>query len=67
VTPQGDTMVLLDSRARGAYINDFIRVGDLLIMPNWKPGSLTAYRIMTGMLTDLSQDRLPPQMRRAFM
>ena len=44
--------VILDSREAGTYINDFIRVGDLLIVPNWKPGTLRAYRIPVMHLTD---------------
>lgn len=45
VMADGTSRVLLDSREAGTYINDFIRVGDLLIVPNWKPGTLRAYRI----------------------
>lgn len=45
------TRTLIDSREAGVYINDFIRVGDLLIVPNWKPGTLTAYRMVSWMLT----------------
>jgi hypothetical protein len=67
VTPDGRSQVLLDSRRSQTYINDFIRVGDLLIVPNWKPGSLTAYRMMTWMLTEAEGDQLPPQLRRAYM
>jgi hypothetical protein len=44
VTPDGRAKVLMDTRGGETYINDLIRVGDLLILPNWKPGSLTAYR-----------------------
>lgn len=45
VAADGTAQTLIDSRQAGTYINDFIRVGDRLIVPNWKPGSLTAYRI----------------------
>jgi sugar lactone lactonase YvrE len=45
VAPDGTTQVLMDTRKAGIYINDFIRMGDLLVVPNWKPGSLTAYRL----------------------
>lgn len=41
----GGVKTVLDGRQAGVYINDFIRVGDLLIVPNWKPGALTAHRI----------------------
>lgn len=52
VTPDGGSKAILDSRAEGRYINDFIKVGDLVIVPNWKPGSVTAYRMLTWMLTE---------------
>lgn len=45
VKPDGSHEVLIDSRKQERFINDFIVVGDLLIMPNWKPGALTAYRL----------------------
>lgn len=45
VSSDGSTETLIDSRKAGTYINDFIRVGDQLIVPSWKPGTLTAYRI----------------------
>jgi DNA-binding beta-propeller fold protein YncE len=67
VTADGRTQVLMDTRAKGAYINDFIRVGDLLIVPSWKPGSLSAYRVMSWMLTDAGHDALPPHLQRVFM
>jgi DNA-binding beta-propeller fold protein YncE len=46
----GGSRTLIDSREAGVYINDFIKVGDLLIVPNWKPGTLTAYRMVSWML-----------------
>ncbi|MFZ5721988.1 MAG: SMP-30/gluconolactonase/LRE family protein [Pseudomonadota bacterium] len=67
VTPGGKSEVVLDSRASETYINDFIRVGDLLIVPNWKPGTVTAYRAMTWMLTDAAPSRLPLHMQRHYM
>jgi DNA-binding beta-propeller fold protein YncE len=67
VTPQGRAQVLIDSRKGPTYINDFIRVGDLLIVPSWKPGQLTAYRVLTWMMTDAGHDRLPPRLQRAYM
>lgn len=45
VSPDGKAEPLIDSRKAGTYINDFIRVGDTLIAPHWKPGELTAYRL----------------------
>jgi hypothetical protein len=67
VMPDGTRKTLLDSRARETYINDFIKVGDLLIVPNWKPGSVTAYRMLTWMLTEAETEHLPPRLQRAFM
>lgn len=67
VTPDGKTKTMLDSRARETYINDFIKVGDLLIVPNWKPGSVTAYRMLTWMLTEAETESLPPRLQRAFL
>jgi DNA-binding beta-propeller fold protein YncE len=52
VMADGTSRVILDSRGAGTYINDFIRVGDLLIVPNWKPGTLRAYRMPVMHLTD---------------
>ncbi|UTP41314.1 hypothetical protein M9M90_09100 [Phenylobacterium sp. LH3H17] len=46
VAPGGALAVTLDTKAAGRFMNDFIRVGDQLIVPNWMPGSLTAYRII---------------------
>lgn len=63
VTPQGQAQVLMDTRKKGAYINDFIRVGDLLIVPSWEPGKVSAYRILTWMLTQADTDELPPQFK----
>lgn len=65
VTPDGKSKAIVDSRKDGIYINDFIRVGDLLIVPNWKPGSLTAYREMTRMLTRADDPRPPSRPERA--
>lgn len=39
------TATLLDSREQKHYLNDFLRVGELLLVPNWEPSTLTAYRI----------------------
>lgn len=45
VRADGSHAVVLDTRAEERYLNDFITVGDLLIVPHWKPGELTAYRL----------------------
>jgi sugar lactone lactonase YvrE len=67
VTSQGHVQVLMDTRAKGAYINDFIRVGDLLIVPSWEPGKVSAYRVLTWMLTEAEPEDLPPQLERAVL
>lgn len=67
VEPDGKVRTIADSRAREIYINDFIKVGDLLIVPNWKPGSVTAYRMLTMMLTDAADEDLPPHLQRALL
>lgn len=45
VTGAGTVSVLLDSRQAKRYLNDFILVDDQLIVPNWEPGSVSAYRL----------------------
>ncbi len=67
VTPDGKAQVLMDTRKKGAYINDFIRVGDLLIVPSWEPGKVSAYRVLTWMLTEADTEDLPPHLRRVVL
>lgn len=67
VTPEGRFHVIVDSRKSGAYINDIIRVGDLLIVPSWKPGEVAAYRVLTWMLTRTGDERLPAHLQRTYM
>jgi hypothetical protein len=45
VGPGGTVRVLLDSRAAGRYLNDFLVDGDRLLVPNLEPGTLSAYRL----------------------
>lgn len=45
VGPAGESRVIADSRSEPRFINDFIVVKGLLIVPNWKPGALSAYRV----------------------
>jgi len=45
VTPEGEVSTLLDTRADNIYLNDFLLLGDMLLIPNWQPGTLTAYRV----------------------
>jgi len=67
VSPDGKSRTMLDTRAKGIYINDFIRAGDLLIVPNWKPGSVTAYRMAPMMLTEAGEEPLPLYLQRALL
>jgi sugar lactone lactonase YvrE len=67
VTPEGQSQVLLDTRKHERYINDFIRIGDLIVVPSWKPGELSAYRVISWMMTDVDGERLPARLQRAWM
>jgi DNA-binding beta-propeller fold protein YncE len=41
----GKAVTLIDSRKAETYINDFVRLGDLLLVPHMKPGEIVAYRL----------------------
>lgn len=41
----GTTDVILDTTEKTHYMNDIFLHGDLLLIPNWEPGSLTAYTV----------------------
>jgi glucose/arabinose dehydrogenase len=45
VNADGTRTTVLDTRQTPLFMNDFLRVGDELYVPNWQPGSMTAYRI----------------------
>lgn len=45
VSAGGTASTLLDTRAQKRYLNDFLLVGDRLIVPNWEPGSVSAYHL----------------------
>lgn len=45
VAADGVVTTLLDTRATRHYWNDFLLIGDRLLVPNWEPGTLTAYRL----------------------
>ncbi len=45
VSPRGEVETLVDTREERILINDFLLVGDVLIVPNLLPGTLTAYRV----------------------
>ena len=45
VRADGSHVVVADTREREQFWNDFLLVGDTLVVPNWKPGTLSAYRV----------------------
>jgi outer membrane protein assembly factor BamB len=45
VRADGTSVVLADTRADKRYINDFILVDGLLVVPNWEPSTVSAYRL----------------------
>ncbi|MFS8063216.1 MAG: SMP-30/gluconolactonase/LRE family protein [Luteimonas sp.] len=45
VEADGKFEVLMDVRKEKHYLNDFLLIGDRLIVPNWEPGAVSAYRI----------------------
>lgn len=46
VASDGGMETVLDTRDAGIYLNDHLLVGDVLYVPNWEPGTLTAYRVI---------------------
>lgn len=46
VTPSGDPIALLDTREQGELQNDLTMFGDIVIVPNWKPGTVTAWKLV---------------------
>lgn len=45
VSGTGETTEIHDTTDLPIYQNDLTRVGDLIIVPNWQPGSVTAWRL----------------------
>ena len=45
VSQSGDVTELHDTQADEIYQNDLTRIGDLIIVPNWQPGTVTAWRL----------------------
>ena len=45
VRADGTHAVIADTRQQEQFWNDFLLVGDTLVVPNWKPGTLSAYRV----------------------
>lgn len=46
VSPQGETTELLDTREAEILQNDLTVFGDTVIVPNWNPGTVTAWKIV---------------------
>lgn len=46
VGKDGALTKLLDSRAEGVLQNDLMTDGDLVIVPNWRPGTVTGWRLI---------------------
>ena len=45
VTASGEITELHDTQEDTIYQNDLTRVGDMIIVPNWQPGTVTAWRL----------------------
>lgn len=45
VSKKGVVTTVLDTTAEKIYQNDLTNVGDLIIVPNWEPGTVTAWRL----------------------
>jgi len=45
VSPEGDRMTVQDTTDLPVYMNDFTMNGDVLVTPNWQPGTVRAYRV----------------------
>lgn len=46
VSPEGETTELLDTREAEILQNDLTVFGDTVIVPNWNPGTVTAWKIV---------------------
>ena len=45
VSPDGETTEIHNTTEFPIYQNDLTRVGELIVVPNWQPGSVTAWRL----------------------
>jgi len=45
VSPGGVVSLLMDTKADGILQNDLSVFGDVVIVPNWEPGTVTAWKI----------------------
>ncbi len=46
VSPAGETTKLVDTEEEGVSQNDLNVYGDIAIVPNWRPGTVTAWKIV---------------------
>lgn len=46
ISPEGTVTSLLDTEAGKIYQNDLTAVDDLIIVPNWEPGTVTAWHLI---------------------
>jgi sugar lactone lactonase YvrE len=47
VGPGGTVTSILETEAEGINQNDLTGVGSLIVVPNWSPGTVTAWRVVT--------------------
>ncbi len=45
ISDDGESTELLNTTEDKKYMNDFMLLGDILLIPNWQPGSLSAYQL----------------------
>jgi sugar lactone lactonase YvrE len=46
VSPGGSWVEMINTREEGVFQNDLTMFGDIVIVPNWKPGTVTAWKIV---------------------
>ena len=47
VAPGGKVTSMLDTEAGGVNQNDLTGVDNLIVVPNWSPGTVTAWRVVS--------------------
>lgn len=50
VGPDGTASSILDTQAEGINQNDLTAVGEMIVVPNWSPGTVTAWRVVADPL-----------------
>lgn len=46
VGSDGTATSIVDTQAQGINQNDLTKVGDMIVVPNWSPGTVTAWRVV---------------------